>query len=138
MDNSSVAAEPHEAIDYSEAAGDVITDMPVAGPGDMPIERQTDTFHGFMSISRYAGAAIVLIVFWSTIIFGMDGSAFLTMLSTLGLGLALGAALKLRGWYYPVLFLSVLALWFLGWMGESWIDVDVPEPEEVVVDDSPF
>ena len=124
---------PETAIDYSEAAGDIITDMPVAGPGDMPIESQTDTFRGFMSLSRYIGTAIVLIVFWSTIIFGIHGNPLLTMVSTVGLGLGLGAALKLKGAYYPLLVISCLVLWLLGWAGTNWIAVDVPEPAEVVV-----
>ena len=118
---------PGTAIDYSEAAHDVITDMPVAGPGDMPIDSQTDTFHGFMSISRYAGTAIVLIVFWSTIFFGMAGGAWLTALSTLGLGLALTAALKLRGAWIPVMVLSCIVFGLIGMGLDGWRDGPVVE-----------
>ena len=135
LDNPDVAVDPEPAIDYADSAGKIITDMPVAGPGDMPIERQTQTFEGFMSLSRYIGTAIVLVVFWSTIIFGLDGATFWTALSTLGLGLALGAGLKLRGAYYPVLIGAFILMLIFGWMTNAmWLTPDVDSPEEVVVE----
>ena len=133
MDDPSVAADPDAAIDYANAAGDIITDLPVAGPGDMPIGNKLEAFRGFMSISRYGGTAIVLIVFWSTLIFGLDASPFWTMVSTLGLGLLCGAALKLRGAYYPILVVACLVLWLIGGIASDWIAADVPEVEEIVV-----
>lgn len=137
MDDPQVAADrDHTAMDYSEAAGQIITDLPVAGPGDMPIEGHVDTFQGFMSISRYGGAAVALVVFWSTILFAMGGAPWLTALSTLGLGLVFGAALKLRGWYYPVLVVSTLILGLGAALAGG--GPDVPEPGEVEVDESPL
>jgi|GEM_PF-5062125 len=122
---------PEPAIDYAHAAGEMDGDLPVAGPGDMPVERQKGTFQGFMSISRYGGAAITLIVFWSTILFGYNGSPVLTALSTLGLGLLLAAALKLRGWYVPVLILSCVLLAVIGIFAGG--GPDIPAPGDITV-----
>ena len=131
MDNPDVAKEPEPAIDYAHAAGEMDGDLPVAGPGDMPVERQKLTFEGFMSISRYAGAAIVLLVFWSTILFALHGGPILTALSTLGLGLLLAAALKLRGAYFPVLIISCLVLGGVSLVAGG--GPDIPSPDDVEV-----
>jgi|GEM_PF-6553612 len=100
--------------------------------GSMPIERQSDTFGGFMSISRYSGAAIVLIVFWSTIFFGMHGGTWATAFSTIGLGLLLAAGLKLRGAYIPIMVLSCLVLGVLGIWLAGWRDSGVVETAQLI------
>ena len=88
-------------------AGDSSSDY---ARGDMPIKAQSTTFSGFNSISRYSGVVIILVVFWSTMLFavGINGAA--AAISTLVLGLVLGMALKLRGAYYPLLIVVCLLL----------------------------
>ena len=134
MDDPETARDPEPAIDYAHAAGEVIEPVR-AGAGDMPVERQSATFDGFMSISRYAGAAIVLIVFWATLVFALGASNFAGTLSTLGLGLLLAPVLKLRGAYVPVLILSVLLVLGVGFGAGLVMDgPDIPEPAEIEVD----
>jgi hypothetical protein len=100
--------------------------------GEMPIESQSGTFSSFMSISRYAGSAIALLVFWSTIFFGMRGDTWATALSTIGLGLLLAAALKLRGAFIPLMVISFLILGVLGIWLQAWRDVDLVETAQAM------
>ena len=131
MDNPQVAATPDAAIDYAHAAGEVVKPIE-AGPGDMPVERQNLTFEGFMSITRYGGTAVVLLVFWATLVYAMGGSPLWSALSTFGLGLLLAAALKLRGAYFLALFGTTILFWLIGMFTQ--VSPDIPEPGEIEVD----
>ena len=132
MDNPDARADrEHGAIDYAHAAGEVVEPIE-AGPGDMPVERQNLTFEGFMSITRYGGTAVVLLVFWATLVYAMGGSPLLSALSTFGLGLLLAAALKLRGAYFLALFGTTILFWLIGMFTQ--VSPDIPEPGEIEVD----
>ena len=132
MDNPDASADrEHGAIDYAHAAGEVIEPIE-AGPGDMPVERQNLTFEGFMSITRYGGTAVVLLVFWATLVYAMGGSPLWSALSTFGLGLLLAAALKLRGAYFLALIGTTILFWLIGMFTQ--VGPDIAEPGEIAVD----
>ena len=131
MDDPDVAATPPAAIDYAHAAGQVVEPIE-AGPGDMPVKRHNLTFEGFMSITRYGGTAVVLLVFWATILYAMGGSPLWSALSTFGLGLLLAAALKLRGAYFLALIGTTVLFWIVGIFTE--VGPDIAEPDEIEVE----
>ena len=132
MDNPEVEADrDHTAIDYAHAAGEVIEPVE-AGPGDMPVERQNLTFEGFMSITRYGGTAVVLLVFWATLVYAMGAVPIWAALSTFGLGLALAAALKLRGAYFFMLIIATIAFWVISIFTQT--SPEITDPEDVAVD----
>ena len=132
MDNPEAASDrEHGAIDYAHAAGQVVEPIE-AGPGDMPVQRQNLTFEGFMSITRYGGTAVVLLVFWATLVYAMGGSPLLSALSTFGLGLLLAAALKLRGAYFLALVGATVVFWIVG--AVTHVGPDIAEPGEIEVE----
>lgn len=85
--------------------------------GEMDINAHETVFGGFMNYSIYGGAAIIVILLFPILIFGV-GMAWLTSLViSVALGIAIGIGLKFRGAWYAALigtalFLAV-AIWLL-------------------------
>lgn len=68
--------------------------------GDMDVKEQSGTFGGFMGLTKYGGAAVVLVVMLPTLIFAVGMSWLSALVATVVLGIVIGIALKFKGMYY--------------------------------------
>ena len=71
--------------------------------GEMSIEGHSDTFGGFMSMSMYGGAAIIVALLVPVLIFGANIAWPAAMLVSVVLGVVIGIALKFKAQWYAVL-----------------------------------
>lgn len=78
--------------------------------GEMDIDAQSDTFGGFMSYSVYGGAAIIVMLLFPILVFAVNLSWPVAMLTTVVLGIIIGIALKFKAQWYAVLIASAVFL----------------------------
>lgn len=71
--------------------------------GEMDIEGHSDTFGGFMSMSMYGGAAIIVALLVPVLVFGANIAWPAAMLVSVILGVIIGVALKFKAQWYAVL-----------------------------------
>ncbi len=77
--------------------------------GTMPVEAQASAFKGFMGITIYGGAFIVVAVLLPTLIFGANMGWMAALITTLVVGIVMGMALKLKGaWYATLIGLAIV------------------------------
>ena len=81
--------------------------------GEMEIDSHEDTFGGFMRISQYGGAAIVVTVLVPILMFGVNLGWPAATLIALVLGVIMGLIMKFTGRYYAVLVLSAVFFAFI-------------------------
>ncbi|MGJ8560025.1 MAG: aa3-type cytochrome c oxidase subunit IV [Litorimonas sp.] len=75
--------------------------------GEMEITDHEGTFSGFMGVSMYGAAAIIMLLLFPILIFGANVAWPMSLLITVVLGLVIGAALKFK------------AQWFAGLIGSA-------------------
>ena len=76
--------------------------------GDMDIEEHKHTFGGFMGLTKYGGAAIVMSVLYPTLVFGTPLSWLAALITTLLVGIVVGIGLKLKGGWYAGLIATAV------------------------------
>lgn len=81
--------------------------------GEMKISDHKGTFSGFMGISKYGAAAIIVLLLFPILIFAVNVPWTAAMLATVVLGIIIGVALKFKGQWYAgligsAIFLSVI------------------------------
>ena len=77
--------------------------------GEMQIDDHEETFTGFMRMSQYGGAAIVVTVLVPILMFGVNLGWFPSAVIATVLGIIMGVIMKFTGRYYAVLILSAVA-----------------------------
>lgn len=78
--------------------------------GTMGVDGHRKTFGGFMGTTVYGGAALALIVIFPVLVFGVHMGWFASLITTLVIGVILGLALKLKGAWYAVMFVSAVPI----------------------------
>ncbi len=77
--------------------------------GEMEIDDQEDTFGGFMSMSMYGGAIIIVALLAPIMIFAMNIAWPVAFLSSVILGVLIGIILKFQArWYVLLVAVAVL------------------------------
>ena len=77
--------------------------------GEMPVKEQEGTFKGFMAMTMYGGAAVVVILLFPTLIFGTSIGWLASLIVSVIVGIVIGLALKLKGvWYASLIFGAIL------------------------------
>ncbi|MGB6229892.1 MAG: aa3-type cytochrome c oxidase subunit IV [Litorimonas sp.] len=71
--------------------------------GEMDIEDHSETFGGFMSMSVYGGAAIIVTLLFPILVFGVNLAWPAALLTTLVLGVIIGVVMKFKAQWYAVL-----------------------------------
>lgn len=78
--------------------------------GDMNIDAHEDVFGGFMNYSVYGGAAIIVILLFPILIFGVELAWLTSLLISVVLGIVIGVALKFKARWYAILIGSAIFL----------------------------
>lgn len=76
--------------------------------GKMDIEEHKHTFGGFMGLTKYGGAAIVMSVLYPTLVFGTPLSWLAALITTLLVGIVVGIGLKFKGGWYAGLIATAV------------------------------
>ncbi|MGB3457636.1 MAG: aa3-type cytochrome c oxidase subunit IV [Litorimonas sp.] len=71
--------------------------------GDMEIDGHEETFSGFMSMSVYGGAAIIVSLMLPILIFGVGLGWLTSLIATVVLGVIIGMVMKFEARWYAVL-----------------------------------
>ena len=71
--------------------------------GEMKITDHKETFSGFMGMSVYGGAAIIVTLLFPILVFAVNLAWPTAMLATVILGVIIGLALKFKAQWYAVL-----------------------------------
>ena len=83
--------------------------------GDMNIEDHSETFGGFMKFSVYGGAAIIMMLLFPILVFGVNLAWPISLIITVVLGGSMGIALKFKAQWYAILIgISVLLAIIIG------------------------
>ncbi len=78
--------------------------------GTMPVQAQRGTFSGFMAVTIYGGAFLVVTLLFPTLVFGVNLGWFPALAATLVVGIVIGLALKLKGaWYATLIGLAIVS-----------------------------
>ena len=78
--------------------------------GEMKISGHKETYSGFMGMSVYGGAAIIVILLFPILVFGVNLAWPASMLTTVVLGVVIGVALKFKAQWYALLVASAVVL----------------------------
>ena len=78
--------------------------------GEMEIVDHKETFSGFMGMSVYGGAAIIVVLLFPILVFGVNMAWPTSMLVTVILGVIIGVALKFKAQWYALLVASAVIL----------------------------
>ena len=77
--------------------------------GTMPVNAQEGAFKGFMAITKYGGAFIVIALLMPTLFFGANMGWMSALITSLVVGIVIGVALKFKGaWYASIIGLAVV------------------------------
>ncbi len=68
--------------------------------GEMEVSGHRKTFGGFMGVTTYGGVALVCILLFPILVFGVNMSWLPALITTVVVGIILGLALKLKGGWY--------------------------------------
>jgi hypothetical protein len=71
--------------------------------GEMEIDGHEETFSGFMSMSVYGGAAIIVALLFPILVFAVNLSWVTSLIATVVLGVIIGMIMKFKGQWYAVL-----------------------------------
>lgn len=71
--------------------------------GEMSIEDHSETFGGFMEVSKYGGAAIIVTLLFPILTFGTTLAWPTALLISVVIGIVIGMALKFKAQWYAVL-----------------------------------
>jgi hypothetical protein len=78
--------------------------------GEMEITDHEGTFSGFMGISKYGAAAIIVLLMFPILIFGVNVAWPTSLLVSVVIGIVIGIALKFKAQWYAVLIGSAVFL----------------------------
>ncbi|MEM7729367.1 MAG: aa3-type cytochrome c oxidase subunit IV [Pseudomonadota bacterium] len=86
--------------------------------GEMKIEGHKETFSGFMNMSVYGGAAIIVSLLFPILVFGVNLGWMTSLLITVVLGVIIGVVMKFEAQWYAILVgVSVLIAVLIGILG---------------------
>lgn len=71
--------------------------------GEMKITDHKETFSGFMGMSVYGGAAIIVALLFPILVFAVNLAWPTSLIATVVLGVIMGVALKFKAQWYAVL-----------------------------------
>lgn len=78
--------------------------------GSMPVDAQAGTFKGFMGLTMYGGAFIVIVLLFPTLFYGTGLGWLPALVTSLIVGVVIGMALKFKGaWYASIISLAIVA-----------------------------
>ena len=72
--------------------------------GEMEITDHKGTFSGFMGTSKYGGAAIIVMLLFPILIFGVNLAWPTSLILSVVVGVLIGVALKFKAQWYAGLF----------------------------------
>ena len=71
--------------------------------GEMEVDGHEETFGGFMTLSVYGGASIIVSLLFPILIFGVNLGWFLSLVITVVLGIIIGVIMKFHARWYAIL-----------------------------------
>lgn len=78
--------------------------------GEMDVDGHEETFGGFMTLSVYGGAAIIVSLLLPILVFGVNLGFFTSLIITLVLGVIIGVIMKFHGRWYAILVAMAVAI----------------------------
>ncbi len=83
--------------------------------GAMEIDDHKETFSGFMNMSVYGGASIIVALLFPILVFGVNLSWLTALIVTVVLGVIIGVVMKFKAQWYAILIgVSVLLAVIVG------------------------
>lgn len=71
--------------------------------GEMEVDGHEETFGGFMTLSVYGGASIIVSLLLPILVFGVNLGFFTSLIITVVLGVLIGVIMKFHGRWYAIL-----------------------------------
>lgn len=71
--------------------------------GEMKISGHKETYSGFMGMSVYGGAAVIVILLFPILVFAVNVAWPASLLASVILGVVIGVALKFKAQWYALL-----------------------------------
>mgnify|MGYP000574949185 CR=1 FL=1 len=78
--------------------------------GEIKITDHKETFSGFMGMSVYGGATIIVTLLFPILVFGVNLAWPTSMIATVIIGVIMGVALKLKAQWYALLVAGAVSL----------------------------
>lgn len=78
--------------------------------GEMEISDHKGTFSGFMGVSKYGAAAIIVLLLFPILIFAVNVAWPTSLVASVIIGIVIGAALKFKAQWYAGLIASAVFL----------------------------
>ena len=78
--------------------------------GEMEVDGHEETFGGFMTISVYGGAAIIVSILLPILVFGANFGFFTSLIMTVALGIIIGMIMKFHGRWYAILIAMAVTI----------------------------